>query len=84
MRPLISDLEGDDVFVGLGGRRGGTGGRCAWTSHPEDRFRFRPPWPCDEFVAAVAAEDAGFWHPVKERECWLGYLDSCNTTACII
>ena len=60
------------------------GGRCAWTSHPEDRFRFRPSWPCNEFLTAVAAEDAGFWHPVKERECWLGYLDSCNTTACII
>ena len=67
---------------GSGGGGSARGARCAWASPPADRFRFRPSWPCDDFVAAVAAEDAGFWHPVKERECWRAYLDSCNASGC--
>ena len=71
--------------VGAGAGAGGgssSGGRCAWASPQADRFRFRPSWPCEDFVAAVAAEDAGFWHPVKERGCWRDYLDACNASGC--
>lgn len=41
-------------------------------------FRYRPLWDCYDVLEL--ANSTLLWHPVKERECWLDYLDWRNCT----
>ena len=53
-------------------------------SHVGDHFRYRPQWECAEFLHNYTAGRATgeLWHPVKNRSCWVAYLDSCDPTGC--
>eukprot|EP00316_Scyphosphaera_apsteinii_P002174 CAMPEP_0119348752 /NCGR_PEP_ID=MMETSP1333-20130426/109205_1 /TAXON_ID=418940 /ORGANISM="Scyphosphaera apsteinii, Strain RCC1455" /LENGTH=288 /DNA_ID=CAMNT_0007361343 /DNA_START=418 /DNA_END=1281 /DNA_ORIENTATION=- len=42
-------------------------------AHISDHFRYRPPWRCEAFLRAAAAQAQGLWHPVKNRKCWVDW-----------
>eukprot|EP00965_Chrysotila_dentata_P074490 2460155-Pleurochrysis_carterae.AAC.5 len=52
------------------------------TTQVANYFRFRPNWHCSEFLPAGIAHTQELWHPVKHRECWVNYLDSCTADGC--
>ena len=47
-----------------------------------EHFRYKPEHGCEEFLRAAAAKASNLWHPVKHRDCWLEYLDSCDASGC--
>lgn len=47
-----------------------------------EHFRYRPPQSCADFLAAARAHTQQLWHPVKDRACWVDYLDSCTVNGC--
>ena len=47
-----------------------------------DFFRFRPVWECADFVGAASRHTHEIWHPLKERDCWVQYLDACDASGC--
>ncbi|KAL1522884.1 hypothetical protein AB1Y20_017849 [Prymnesium parvum] len=51
-------------------------------THVADFFRYRPEWSCETFLMSAAANTQELWHPVKHRECWADYLDSCTAKGC--
>ena len=51
-------------------------------THVSDYFRYRPDWGCGVFLKSAAAHTQELWHPVKHRECWVEYLDSCTAQGC--
>ena len=51
-------------------------------THVSDYFRYRPDWGCGTFLRSGAAHTQELWHPVKHRECWVEYLDSCTPQGC--
>ena len=40
-----------------------------------NHFRFRPDHPCDDFLAARQQSEGDVWHPVKERRCFVKWLE---------
>lgn len=55
----------------------------AWRNRSLDYFfRYRPDWECGDFLAAAARHTNELWHPLKLRDCWVDYLDSCTATGC--
>eukprot|EP00966_Prymnesium_polylepis_P009615 221900-Prymnesium_polylepis.1 len=51
-------------------------------AHLTDYFRYRPDWACGTFLKSAAAHTQELWHPVKHRECWAAFLDSCTARGC--
>mmetsp|Transcript_50982 Transcript_50982/g.108939 ORF Transcript_50982/g.108939 Transcript_50982/m.108939 type:complete len:320 (-) Transcript_50982:231-1190(-) len=52
------------------------------TSYIANYFRYRPAWKCGEFLLAAASHTQEIWHPVKNRTCWVRYLDTCSAQGC--